>query len=123
MMRRFLRSAIHNATVTVADGELPVALRLDPLVMTAAGLLPREEVEVVVIHTGDRFTTFVEPGSVGEVRVHSASAHHVRAGDVISLLAWGLLHDGQTLGHSARMVTIDAENRVISLTEVLSAEP
>jgi aspartate 1-decarboxylase len=121
MMRRFLRSSIHNATVTHADSELPVSLRLDPLVMIAAGLLPREEVEIVVAGTGDRITTYVEPGSSGEVRVHSAVAHHVRAGDVISILSWGLLHDGQTLAHTAKLVSVDGANRVVTLVEAASA--
>jgi aspartate 1-decarboxylase len=121
MMRRFLRSSIHNATVTRADTGFPVSLRLDPLVMTAANLLPREEIEIVVVTTGDRFTTFVEPGESGEVRVHAATEHHVRTGEVISILSWGLLHDGQTLGHSAKLVTLDASNRVVSLVEAPSA--
>ncbi len=75
----------------------------------------------MVAGTGDRFTTYVEPGSSGEVRVHSAVAHHVRVGDVISILSWGLLHDGQTLAHSSKMVTLDGDNRVISLIEAPSA--
>jgi aspartate 1-decarboxylase len=89
--------------------------------MTAANLLPREEIEIVVVTTGDRFTTFVEPGESGEVRVHAATEHHVRTGEVISILSWGLLHDGQTLGHSAKLVTLDASNRVVSLVEAPSA--
>ena len=88
--------------------------------MIAAGLLPREEVELVVAGTGDRFTTYVEPGSSGDVRVHSAVAHHVRVGDVISILSWGLLHDGQTLAHSAKLVTLDGDNQVVILIETPS---
>lgn len=120
MIRRFVRSAIHNATVTHSESAWPSSLRLDPVVMTAAVLLPREEVEIVVLSTGARFATWVEPGTAGEVRVHSGSEHHVRAGDAISIVSWGLLHDGQTLTHSAKLVTLDSGNVVVAIEEAPS---
>jgi aspartate 1-decarboxylase len=112
MMRSLLRSVIRNATVTHADS---VGLRLDPLLLRAAELLPLEEVEVVNVATGAHFTTYVEAGEEGsgEVRVYGPA----RAGDVISILCWGYLHDGQTLAHRAKVVTVDEGNRVVSLLE------
>ncbi len=112
MMRSLLRSIIQNATVTHADS---VSLRLDPLLLRAAELLPLEQVEVVNVATGERFTTFVESAAEGsgEVRVHG----HARVGDAISILCWGFLHDGQTLAHRAKVVTVDGKNKVVSLLE------
>ena len=110
MMRSLLRSVIRNATVTHADS---VGLRIDTILMCAAELLPLEEVEVVNVATGAHFTTYVEAGEEGsgEVRVHG----HARAGDVVSILCWGFLHDGQTLAHAAKVITVDEKNRVVSL--------
>ena len=110
MMRALLRSVIRNATVTHADS---ASLRIDPILMRAAELLPLEQVEIVNVATGAHFTTFVEPGdeASGEVRVHG----HARAGDVVSILSWGYLHEGQTLAHAAKVVTVDEKNRVVSL--------
>ena len=110
MIRRFLRAAIRHARVTHADR---TSLVIDPILLRAANVLPFEEVEIVHHATGERFTTFVEAGAEGsgEVRVH-----RVRAGDEISVLSWGLLHDGQTLNHTATIVSVDAENRVVELT-------
>lgn len=110
MMRALLRSVIRNATVTHADA---ASLRLDPLLMHAAELLPLERVEIVNVTTGAHFTTFVEAGEEGsgEVRVHGAA----RVGDVIAVLSWGYLHEGQTLAHAAKIVTVDEKNRVVSL--------
>jgi len=111
-MRSLLRSIIQNATVTHADS---VSLRLDPLLLRAAELLPLEQVEVVNVATGERFTTFVEVAAEGsgEVRVYG----HARVGDAISILCWGFLHDGQTLAHRAKVVTVDGKNKVVSLLE------
>ena len=121
MIRTFLRSAIHNATVTRADATWPVSLRLDPVLMRAAELLRGEQVEIVNVATGERFTAFVEPGDGGEVRLHAGIKHPVRAGDVVSILSYATLHDGQTLGHRAKVVTLDNANRVVSLTEMDAA--
>ncbi|MBV8517909.1 MAG: aspartate 1-decarboxylase [Acidobacteria bacterium] len=107
MIRRFVRAVVRNATVTHGDA---LALRLDPVVLRSANLLPLEEVEVVNHLTGERVTTFVEAGAPGEIR-----APRMRAGDAISILSWGLLHDGQTLAHQATIVTLDAHNGVVSI--------
>ena len=119
MIRRFVRSVIHNATVTAASASWPVTLRVDPILLRAIDVLPLEEVEVVNTTTGRRFAIWTEAGEEGsgEVRVHGGSDAHVRRGDVISIVSHGLLHDGQTLSHRAKIVTVDAQNRVVSLTE------
>jgi aspartate 1-decarboxylase len=109
MMRRLVRAAIQNATVTSGEG---LTLRIDPIILRAANILPLEEVELVDHETGERLTTFAEIGADGEV-----VAPRVRAGDVISIVAWGVLHDGQTLNHRATIVTLDPDNHVIAVTE------
>lgn len=118
MIRTFLRSAIHNATVTVVDAAWPVSLRLDPVLLRAADLLPAEQVEVVNVATGERFAAWVEPGASGEVRVHAGVNHPVREGDVISILSYATLHDGQTLAHRAKVLVLDPDNTIMSLTEI-----
>lgn len=110
MIRRFVRSVIQNATVT--GGAPSSSLRLDAILMRAMEIRSFEEVEITNVATGARFVTWVEEGAAGEVR-----APHVRAGDVITIISSGLLHDGQTLGHKARVVNVSAKNEVISIEE------
>ena len=117
MIRRFARGVIHNATVTHADATWPVSLHADRVLLEAIGVLPLEEVEIVNVATGERFSTWIEAGSPGEVRVHGGTAHHVRTGDVITIVSYGQLHDGQTLTHRAKVVTVDGANRILSLDE------
>jgi aspartate 1-decarboxylase len=105
--------------VTEADGEWPVTLRIDPILLRAIDVLPLEEVEVVNTVTGRRFATWTESADEGsgEVRLHAGSDQHVRRGDVITIISHGLLHDGQTLAHRAKIVTVDARNHIVSLAE------
>ncbi len=110
MMRRLVRAAVQNATVTRGEG---LTLRIDPVILRAADILPLEEVELVNHATNERFTTFAEPGAGKEV-----IAPGVRTGDVISIISWGVMHDGQTLNHTAKVVTLDGENVVVAIREI-----
>lgn len=113
MMRRLVRAAIQNATVTRGEG---LTLRIDPILLRAANILPLEEVEIVNHASGERFTTFVEPAAEGSGEV----AVKTRAGDMISIVSWGWMHDGQTLAHRATLVSLDAENHVVAVQETSS---
>jgi aspartate 1-decarboxylase len=115
VIRNLVRSVIQNATVTHTASDWPVSLRLDPVIMRAAELLPLEEVEIVNISTAARYRTFVQPGESGEVRLHTE--RHARAGDIISIVAFSQLHAGQTLDHRAKFVTLDAHNNVITIAD------
>jgi aspartate 1-decarboxylase len=111
MMRRLLRAAIRNASAARGEG---LTARIDPIILRAANILPLEEVEIVNLATGVSFTTFAEAGAEGSGEV---TVNRVRSGDVVSILSWGLMHDGQTLAHRAKLVTLDASNRVVAIEE------
>ena len=119
MIRSLIRSVIHNATVTHVDPTWPAALRIDVIILRAAEILPLETVEVINLTSGERFRTWAEPGEEGsgEVRLHAGVRNPMRVGDLITIACFGLLHDGQTLGHHARIVTLDGHNRVIAAEE------
>jgi aspartate 1-decarboxylase len=114
MMRRLLRAAVRNVKVTGGEGQ---ALLVDPVILNAADLLPLEEVEIVHHATGARHTAFVEVGESGQCAVP-----HAREGDLVSILSWGLLHDGQTINHAARLVTVNDKNVVVAVEEVRAVE-
>lgn len=110
MMRRLVRAAIRNATVTRGEG---ITLRVDPIILRAANILPLEEVEIVNHASGERLTTFVEPAAEGSGEI----AVNMRAGDAVSIVSWGMLHDGQTLAHRATIVTLDEQNHVTAIAQ------
>ena len=110
MIRRLVRSVIRNATVTAASDS--PSLRLDRVLMNAMEVRAFEEVDVVNEATGARYTTWIEDGQPGEVRVL-----HMRAGDKITIISLGLLHDGQTLAHKARVVNVGEKNDLLSIRE------
>lgn len=116
MIRRFVRGVVHDASV--ANVQMSSwAARIDPIILRAAEILPMEEIELVNLATGELFVTWAEPGAPGELVVHQRVA---RAGERLAIVSYGLLHDGQTLGHKARKVTLGPSNEVLSITEVAS---
>lgn len=118
MMRTLLRSVVQNATVTAVTAGSG-RLLVDAFVLRAAEMLAFERVDVVNLATGIRMQTWVEPAppGSGEVSLHAGSENRMRPGDRISINAFVLLHEGQTLAHTARFVTLDAGNRVIEAIE------
>jgi len=39
-----------------------------------------------------------------------------KPGDVITIVCYGMLHEGQTLDHKARVIRLDPQNRLLSAT-------
>jgi len=109
MMRRLVRAVIQNATITSGEG---LTLKIDPVILRAANILPLEEVEIVHYATGERVTTFAEVAGTGEI-----ISPRGRAGDTISIISWGVMHDGQTLAHTAKIVTLGVGNVVAAIGE------
>ncbi len=106
------RAIIQEATVT--HGDAREALRLDPVLLRSAELRPFEEVEIVNLSTGSRLRTWVEAAVEASGEVHAPGA---RTGDRITIVAYTLLHEGQTLAHKVKLVSVDAGNRVVAITE------
>lgn len=119
MMRFFLRSKIHGATVTEANLEYEGSITIDQHLLNAAGLLPFEKVEVYNVTNGNHFETYVTEGAAGEgaVCVNGAAAHLVAKGDTVIIACYAALHEGQILSHRPKLVFVDEANRVKTLKE------
>ena len=79
MLRTFMRSKIHRATVTNSDLNYVGSLTLSPELLDAAGIGVHELVHIVNINNGARFETYTilgEPGA-NEVVVNGAAARLV----------------------------------------------
>ncbi|GAA4360480.1 aspartate 1-decarboxylase [Angustibacter luteus] len=125
MLRPMLLGKIHRATVTDADLHYVGSLTLDLDLMDAAGLLPGQQVDVVDVTNGARLTTYVIEGERGSgvVCVNGAAAHLVHRGDVVIVIAYGLLEDAQARGRRPDVVFVDAENRVVDVGADPAAVP
>ena len=115
-MRWFLRSKIHNATVTDARVEYVGSIALDEDLMDAAGLMVHEKVLVADTTDGARVETYVIPGERGSgvVCINGAAAHLVNPGDLVIIVAYEGVPSDQADTHHPRIVHVDEHNRIVS---------
>ncbi|WP_433267587.1 aspartate 1-decarboxylase [Actinosynnema sp. CS-041913] len=117
MFRTMLKSKIHRATVTQADLHYVGSVTVDLDLMESADLLAGEQVAIVDVTNGARLETYVIPGERGSgvIGINGAAAHLVKPGDLVILIAYGLMSDAEARSYEPRIVFVDAENKVVEL--------
>jgi aspartate 1-decarboxylase len=119
VMRAMLLGKIHRATVTEADLNYVGSCTVDIDLLEAADLLPGQQVDILDVTNGARLTTYVIPGERGSgtVCINGAAAHHVHPGDVVILIAYGMLDDAEARAYAPRVVLVDADNRIVEFSD------
>jgi aspartate 1-decarboxylase len=112
MLRTFLRSKIHRATVTDSDLNYVGSLGIAPELMAAAGIRVNEFVYVVNIDTGARFETYAIEAGPGEIVCNGAAARLVQRGDIVVIFAYGQFTEQELAEHEPRIVHVDEHNHI-----------
>ncbi len=123
MFRTFLKTKLHRATITAADPDYEGSISLDRALCRAAGLLEFEQVDVLDINNGARFTTYVIYGDAGQVQVNGAAARLVRTGDLVIVIAYCRLATEEVANHSARVVLLKPGNVIASIEDKTIGQP
>ena len=112
-----MRSKIHRLTVTEADLNYVGSVTLDEDLLDAAGIVEGEKVQIVNINNGERIETYTicgERGS-GVVCLNGPAARRCQAGDVIIVVAYGMLTIEEAKSFSPTIVFPDtATNKLVS---------
>ena len=89
-----LKSKIHRVKVTGADLNYIGSITIDNDLMDAANILEGEKIHIVNNNNGERFVTYVIPGSrgSGEINVNGAAARKVNIGDILILISYASLN-------------------------------
>ena len=114
MQRHLMKSKIHRATITGADLHYEGSLTVDEELLEAADLVTYEEIQVVNVNTGSRFTTYVIPGPRGSgiMQLNGAAARLGHPGDVVILISYGVFTEQEAARHTPRVVLVDERNRL-----------
>lgn len=115
MLRTFLRAKLHRATITSADLDYEGSVSIDRALCREAGLLEFEQVDVLDIGNGARFTTYVIYGEPGQIQVNGAAARLVNVGDLVIICAYVALEAGEIDAHTARVVQVGGDNQVVAV--------
>jgi aspartate 1-decarboxylase len=115
MLRTFMHSKIHRATVTDANLNYVGSITISSDLLEAADIGVYELVHVVDIFNGARFETYTIEGTAGagEVTVNGAAARLVQPGDKVIIISYAQLTPDEVAAHKARVIHVDDANAIL----------
>lgn len=115
-MRMMLKSKIHRATVTDANINYEGSITIDSRLMKAADIIPYEQVHVLNVNNGARFTTYTIEGKEGsgEICLNGAAARLAVPGDLVIILTYAEVPEEQLKNYKPRIVHVNEKNEIIT---------
>ncbi len=114
MLLTMMKAKLHRATVTQADLEYEGSIAIDRELLEASGILPHEQVDVLNITTGVRFTTYAIEAPRGSrvIGVNGAAARLVQKGDKVIVVTYCHLDASEARNYNPTVVLLDAGNEI-----------
>jgi aspartate 1-decarboxylase len=123
MQRTFLKAKLHRATITAADPEYEGSITVDRELCKASRIQEYEQVDVLDINNGARFTTYLIYGGPGEIQVNGAAARLVAPGDIAIIIAYCSLSPEKVANHKPRVVLLGPGNKITNAFDHTMREP
>ena len=104
-------------TVTCPHLDYEGSVTIDKTLLTAAGILPYERVEIYKVTRGTRLATYAIEGEAGSgaIEINGAAAHLAGRGDLVILAAYCEMTPEEAPFHRPRLVFVDGRNRISEL--------
>src|SRR5580692_1882104 len=114
MLVTMMRAKLHRATVTQADLEYEGSIAIDHDLLEASGILPHEQVDVLNITTGARFTTYAIEAPRGSkvIGVNGAAARLVQTNDKVIVVAYCQMPAEEARNYAPTVVLLEGENDI-----------
>ena len=111
-----VKSKIHRVKVTGADLNYIGSITIDNDLMDAANILEGEKIHIVNNNNGERFVTYVIPGSrgSGEITVNGAAARKVSIGDILILITYASLNHEEAKKFKPTIIFPNEENNLLT---------
>jgi len=114
MLLTMMKAKLHRATVTQADLEYEGSIAIDRDLLDASGILAHEQVDVLNITTGARFTTYAieAPRGSRTIGVNGAAARLVQKGDKVIVVSYCQLPAEEARNYAPNVVLLDDGNEI-----------
>jgi len=113
---RLMHAKLHRVTVTEANVNYIGSITIDQDLLEKVGILPLEEVDIVNLNNGKRWSTYALPGKrgTGEICPNGGAALLCKPGDLLIIYAYEERDRADVFlnGHSARVMVADENNRM-----------
>ena len=113
MLLTLLKGKIHRATVTQCDLHYEGSISVDAGLLERAGILPHEQVDVLNINNGERFTTYAiaAPAGSGTIGINGAAARRAQKGDLVIIVAYARMDEAEARSFQPRVLLVDSNNK------------
>lgn len=118
-MRTMLKSKIHRARITGVHLDYEGSIAIDRELLAEADILPHEQVHILNVNNGQRFTTYAIEGEKGQVDLRGAAARLAQKGDIVIILTYCQMQDEEARSHQPRVVYVDEQNRITGVKSCL----
>ncbi|MGM9506476.1 MULTISPECIES: aspartate 1-decarboxylase [Larkinella] len=110
-----MKSKIHRVRVTQAELNYVGSITIDEDLMDAAGLLENEQVHIVNNNNGERLVTYVIKGERGSgiICLNGAAARRAQVGDIIIIIAYGMMTTDEAKTYKPLVVFPDNNNHLV----------
>ena len=114
MLLTMMKAKLHRATVTQADLEYEGSIAIDRDLLDASSIFPHEQVDVLNITTGARFTTYAIEAPRGSrvIGVNGAAARLVQKGDKVIIVTYCQLDAAEARNYAPNVVLLDDVNGI-----------
>ena len=121
MLISVCRAKIHRVRVTGSDLHYEGSITIDAELLSAAGINRWEQVQVLNLNTGARFTTYVMVGKAGSgtICLNGPAARLGEVGDVVIIIAYGSLDEKEVSSFHPKIVFVDEKNKITRVAEKL----
>jgi aspartate 1-decarboxylase len=113
MLLNLLKGKIHRATVTQCDLNYEGSISVDSALLERSGILPHEQVDVLNINNGERFTTYAIPAAAGSgvIGINGAAARLAQKGDLVIIVAYARMEEAEAKTFQPRVLLVDSNNK------------
>jgi aspartate 1-decarboxylase len=112
---RLMHAKLHRVTVTEANVNYVGSITIDRDLMEKVGILALEEVDVINLNNGKRWSTYAIPGEAGKGGIcpNGGAALLCQPGDLLIIIAYELRDRAEIVrdGHKAKVLVADEKNR------------
>lgn len=115
MMLTMLHSKLHRARVTHSELHYNGSIGIDKELLARTGIMAGQQVDVLNVNNGERFTTYAieEPAGSKRIGVYGAAAHLVDPEDVVIIIAYAHMTPEEAKAYTPKVLILDEENNVV----------
>ena len=118
---KLMHAKLHRVKVTEANVNYVGSITIDRDLMDKVGILPLEEVDVINLNNGKRWSTYAIAGEAGQGGIcpNGGAALLCKPGDILIIIAYEFRDRAKVMleGHQAKVVVADENNYCLEFIE------